>query len=211
MTNTQKYYETHKNFRASMRQLQADRQSALDKVSRFKGSSGYTQEVEQIEKTFKDKAERVAVDARNSFNDVLTSMQENAEKELPIEPPTMEQESLLRALQMREKIKLEELEQASKYLKGNRLALSILDELALKHNYYTHFSNPNTGDAIRTLANFARTTTSMPFVDNKEGYIYGEERRVDLFSADRDFEDVRDCISFAGGISDVQAFSEVVD
>ena len=102
MTNTEKYYDTHKNFRASMRKLQADRQSALDKVEKFKGSQGYTNEVERIETDFKAKAEQVALDARNAFNDALTSMQKNADKELPIKPPSMEQESLLLALQMRE-------------------------------------------------------------------------------------------------------------
>lgn len=226
MNNTESFFEAFKNFREEMREIQTDERAQLKRVDAFQDSVNYEERKAQIEKRFEAEREKVRQKAREGFTDSVELMKSRLERLEPLEPPSPEQERVIRALRALDTVPPEMLDSAAATVAGNALAMHAFNEICRKNGAHTkQISVKNdrkaAQESIKSLERFARIVLEMPRVDHREQYakspLYhkdaypAESNRVSWLTNDRDFDNAPELISWAGNVTDVDAFSKLVN
>ena len=127
-------FDALRSFDNVRRENRSEYLSIKKNCERFKGSSGYDDDMK------KAKAKRKAADdaardtASKKINECLQQMRENIKK-VAFVAPSPEQVSILQILALKSKVSKTELDRAAQSMNGNSLALSALNDIADKHYF----------------------------------------------------------------------------
>lgn len=132
MKNTEKYFNAVAGFIEDMAEISATYDKAVKRLEAFKGSTGYDQGVKEARAKMETDARKMRETYLAQFRDTTEKMRE-AVSNRPLVAPTPEQAALLSVLQMRASLSRDELERAARQMDGCPIALSVLDDLAKKH------------------------------------------------------------------------------
>lgn len=132
MKNSEKYFYGVAGFIEDMAEIAATYDRAVKRLEAFKGSTGYTMEVQKAQNERDAAVQRMRETYLKQFRDATAQMREAIDRR-PLTPPTPEQAALLSVLQMRESLDKDELARAAQQMAGCSAALAVLDDLARKH------------------------------------------------------------------------------
>lgn len=222
MTRTQQYAELVAGFRKEMKAAQESANKKKKGIEKYKGSSGYSEEVAKIEDELRGKVKDIQDQYRPKFDRVISDMKAAA-LSVPIIAPTEEQLRTLELLKMRERLTPDEVRQAAINMKSCPAAMALLRELAKRDDIHglslaTYESTDSILQHVDDLAACAKTICEMPSVDTRDRWtkkplydpdaISGGSR---FLSVDRDFSTTTDCIRVLGGVSDYSVFADAVN
>ena len=103
------------------------------------------------------------------------------------------------------------------------LALSVLDEIAQDQGYYgLHFGKESTDSILKHIDELSRNAQKicrLTAADQKKEFVsqsrpYSESydpAAMELFSVDRDYNSVEDCLAWLGSVKDFDSFSKAVN
>ena len=219
---TRHYYEAVKNYRQKLTDIWAAYDAGMKGLEKYKGSDGYSKEAAELERKRLDAIKATQDEYRAHFANIVQYMRESATTR-SMDTPTEDALRLLSALQMRQKISRDELEQAGRTLKDCPVALSVLDEIAEKMEYHgMRFAAESTDSVLKhinTLADSAarlckldkptsradmaaRASVHSPNYDHNAFYSYRvDQDPADVKDAMRTFGDVGDYDSFAAAVN----------
>lgn len=126
-------------FIEDMAEISATYDRACKRLEAFKGSTGYTMEMQKAQTDRDAAVQRMRETYLKQFRDAAQKMREAIDRR-PLTPPTPEQAALLSVLQMREGLGKDELVRAAQQMAGCSAALSVLDDLARKHKVPVAFN-----------------------------------------------------------------------
>lgn len=219
---TRHYFEAVKGYRSGLRDIWGKHDADMRRLEQYKGSKGYEKEVKDLVKGRKSAVEALQREYVKRFSSILSGMRESATSR-PMIAPTPEELALLQALKMREKISVDELEQAARTLKKNPICLSVLDEIAEKNEirgvHYGAESTASVMEHIDSLAESAKRICALDKCDSRQemvarASIYSPEHTENAlysFQVDRDFISEEDALAYLGGVNNTQAFREAVN
>ncbi len=217
------YFNDITKYRKGMRAIQAEADEALKRLEQYKGSAGYQKDAEAVEEKRLTAVKALQAEVLSSVSETIDGMRKKA-KARQIQPPTAEQESILRLLKMRKTITRNELDQAANSLQDCPLALSVLREIAQDHEilgFHNSGGRASTEEilsSIDALERFARTSCEMPRIDNREEWIKSPlyhadvtRQRLDFFRVDKDLATEDDLLTFAGDVRNLSDFRDAVN
>lgn len=156
MKNTERYYQAVLAFRRAVEGVNEKFRPQYERLERFKDSEHYQEEKKALDKARSELLTEVRDQAVKEFNGVCDAMKA-AYRARPLSAPSDEQLRLLQALQMREKLGMDELRQAVVALEGCPAALEVLRELAHKHGHTWAMQGELAGDTVdRTIDQLRR-------------------------------------------------------
>lgn len=123
----------------------------IHRLERMRGSQYYDDEAKAAREKRAATVEEAQAKARAACQQIFSKMRENAAK-IHTSPPTPEQLAILQALQMREGVTPEELEEIAAAMEGNALALSVVDEISRKNGRYSNFGGTMSRKLSRAAA-----------------------------------------------------------
>ena len=223
MTRTEHYFELVKNYRGELRHIWAEYDNTVQRLGRYKGSEGYTEEVARAAAKRDSAIADLQKEYKTRFACVVSGMKESA-LNLSMIAPTQEQLAILSALKMRETLTRDELEQAGRSLKGCPVALAVVNELAKKHEIhgvhnYGGLSTTAILEAVDTLADNAKRLCDLQRCDSKREMV----ERASVYSpnwtpgalrsyrVDYDPENLENAMGVFGGVENLENFSAAVD
>lgn len=149
MKNTEKYFYGVSGFIEDMAEIAATYDRAVKRLEAFKGSAGYTMEIQKAQNERDVAVQRMRETYLKQFRDATAQMREAIDHR-PLTPPTPEQAALLSVLQMRESLDKGELARAAQQMAGCSAALSVLDDLAKKHKIPGTFNREASASDLRS-------------------------------------------------------------
>lgn len=230
MTNMEWYYKTVRKYREGLDEINQRYDAQLEAKEGYRGSVGYTADVEKIEKERTAEIAALRSECSKAFDACLASMQEHAQAR-PAVAPTDEQMRLVQLLKLKEHVSRDELEHAANSMGNCGLALSILEEIARAHDILGFHaggggvSDQFVQDAIRTLAKSARITLSLERTNQRRQLmnpngtgdgLWGNSPRIgdiEKFRLDVGPENAQACAGRWGGVPEdvYEAFCKAVD
>lgn len=139
MKNTEKCFFNTAGLIEDMAEIAATYDRAVKRMEPFKGSAGYTAEMQRARDELDSSVQRLREDYLWRFRDTVAEMRKSIDHR-PLVSPTPEQAALLSILQMRESIDADELTRAAQQVAGCPAALAVLDDLARKHKVPVTFN-----------------------------------------------------------------------
>jgi len=150
-----------------------------------RGTAIYDETMKEAREIRAGKITEAQKTARAKAQEILTAMRENTKK-AHMTPPTADQMNILQLMQMKKHLTDAELDSAAASMGGNAAALSVLDEIAVKHGIYTshmHYAQEglSPAQAIQAVADLAKHCRDI--IDNTTGVsraaaMYADLRRV---------------------------------
>ena len=222
---TEEYYNLLKEYRDGIREIRSFADSEKQKLEKFKGGLGYADEIKKIEESATEAVNALQAKCRSEGHKIIEGMRSSAENRSLV-APTQEQLQILEVLKMRkpENLKREEIRQIARSLEGCPLALSVLGDICndagLSVSVKGKASTADILSGIDAMEKFMDTTFRMNRVDNIIGWNaspqYGNvEYPIGMqgafIRADKDFSDVRSCVSYTSNVADYDSFTEAVN
>lgn len=152
MKNTEKYFHSVSGFIEDMAEIAATYDRAVKRLEAFKGSTGYTMEIQKAQNERDAAVQRMRETYLKQFRDATAQMREVIDRR-PLTPPTPEQAALLSVLQMRESLDKDELARAAQQMAGCSAALAVLDDLARKHKIPGTFNREASASDLHSKIN----------------------------------------------------------
>lgn len=152
MKNTEKYFYGVSGFIEDMAEIAATYDRAVKRLAAFKGSTGYTMEIQKAQNERDAAVQRMRETYLKQFRDTTAQMREAIDHR-PLVPPTPEQAALLSVLQMRESLDKDELARAAQQMAGCSAALAVLDDLARKHKIPGTFNREASASDLHSKVN----------------------------------------------------------
>ncbi len=227
MTNTEWYFSITRKYREGLNRINTQYDAQIESQKRYAGSQGYEKDIEKIEQARAAEIAALRDDCRDNFNRCLAAMQKNAQAR-PAVAPTQEQLALLQVLQMREKLTRDELSHAAHSMADCPTALSVLGELARKHEILGFHAggvcvtDQFVADSIRAFARNARIMLSLDRTNQRRKLMRGTEgpfgtspsmENISKFRLDVDPGNAQECAARWGGVpmEVYEAFCKAVD
>lgn len=215
MSNANTYFETVQKWRSGLRSINVTYDERRGKLERFKGSSGYEQDLKKLE------AERVAeinalrAEVSTSFRDALANMRLKAGTSKPFTAPSQEQIAILQVLKMLPQVSVEALNRAAVSMAGNSLCLSVLDGIAqeAKHNGVRYNKELTEKELLDYISHLEKDAQAMLRLNrtNIQQENAAPQGDITLYRIDVDPKDLGDCLSRFGNVQDVDGFCTAVD
>ena len=200
--------------------------AAVEALEKFKGSNGYQPELDKLNANWKRELDALRAEHRPLLVAPLAAMREEVAKRMgDLVVPDQRQLVMLQILNMKSTVSRSELDRAAAALQGCPLALSVLDDLAVKHEI--HGCHYNDGpDPDRVLQQLDQMEINLGWFLSAERhnakYVPGNRenpgqndtfediRRIQLT---RDFQTAEDCCRVFGAIptDQVDAFESMVE
>lgn len=213
---TKAYFEAYKSHRAGLAAIWETFDKAMKAIEPYKGSAGYDKDKAALEKSRDDAITEHNKEYGAKFTDILNGMEESVEK-VALKAPTADMLAILQTLSMRQKVERGELRQAARALRDNPLALSALDEIAVKHNMggvrgeFGGETPTSVNRHIKALRNSAsqimalrRPNSRREMAANAQNEVRNTGSGISAlkgFMADRDFETEAEALEYFGGVS----------
>lgn len=179
MRATEKIYKAARNYREKLAELQNERDRAIEAAEDMRGSTAYEKAVYSAKSKLQAARADLQTETREEIRQAAASMQQAIDGYMRAAAvPTSEQLRVLEVLRMRENIKPDEIEAAAYQLRGCPLALSVLEEIAVKHELRQLVPLMDTGlsrdavfDAASNLTKAAYNVACMPEAGYGEKYL----------------------------------------
>lgn len=215
MSNTGNYFSTVQKWRAGLRSINSVYDNRRQKLDRFKGSSGYSSDLKDLEAERVSEIAALRAEVSTSFQGALASMRLKVGTTKPFLAPTQEQLAILQALKMLPQVSVETLDRAAVSMAGNSLCLSVLDGIAqeAKHNgvrYNKELTEKKLLDYISHLEKDAQAMLRLNRTNIRQENA-APQGDITLYRIDIDPEDLGDCLSRFGNVQDVDGFCAAVD
>lgn len=135
MKNSESYFKTVTDFQKKMAEITNEYTTTMTRAAPYRGSDAYRKI--ETDATAKRDADILALKQTcwPRFQSIISDMR-TAAASRPMIPPTPSQEAILRTLQMRTTLTVDELKMAENSLKSCPIALSVLDDIANAHNIH---------------------------------------------------------------------------
>lgn len=187
--------------------------AAVEALEKFKGSNGYQPELDKLNANWKRELDALRAEHRPLLVAPLAAMREEvAKKQGDLVVPDQRQLVMLQILNMKSTVSRSELDRAAAALQGCPMGLSVLDDLAVKHEL--HGCHYNDGpDPDRVLQQLDQMESNVGWFLSAERhnaqYVPGNRenpgqndsfddiRRIQLT---RDFQTAEDCCRVFGTI-----------
>lgn len=128
-------------YRAGLREIWASFDQGMKELEPMKGSKHYIERCEELTTERDNAIHNLQTEFRNEFSLTIEGMRASATTR-PANPPSADQLAILQALNMRQKVSIEDLEMAEQSMTGNDLALSTLQDIAVAKG--VHYRIPTT-------------------------------------------------------------------
>ena len=142
-------------YRAGLREIWASFDQGMKELEPMKGSKHYIERCEELTTERDNAIHNLQTEFRNEFSLTIEGMRASATTR-PANPPSADQLAILQALNMRQKVSIEDLEMAEQSMTGNDLAITDKDAISLIES------------ALRQVAD--GTAEGTPLQDEKYGY-----------------------------------------
>lgn len=129
MSNSLRYHDAWKSYRAAVRAARDRYERELARLEPYKDSKKGAEQMEEARATFEGELEAARASARPAFSAVLKDMREHTHKP-SMTPPSAEQLATLQALELRTELENGEIEAAAEIMRGNDLAMRTLRDVA---------------------------------------------------------------------------------
>lgn len=129
MSNSLKYHDAWKSYRAAVRAARDRYERELARLEPYKDSKRGAEQMEEARATFEGELEAARASARPAFSAALKAMREHVGKP-SMTPPSAEQLATLQALELRTDLENGEIEAAAEIMRGNDLAMRTLRDVA---------------------------------------------------------------------------------
>lgn len=222
VSNTDLFYEKALSFQNERLGLKEKRDKVLNDLEKYRGSEGYTTEVEKLNGQYQDDLAELQRKYRPEFMTILDGMTDAIGKR-PAKAPTDEQIRLLNALSLKKKVNRQELETVANACVDNPLCLSVLDEIAVNNGIHANYSklcpemvNSKAQELVSGLRDgindFLRYDSSRASRVAQRYYLINQGMQLET-TPRRTFNDKVSCFAEVGGMSEeeLQAFSKVSD
>lgn len=226
MNRTQAYFDAYRNHRNELRGAWAAYDKELTALEPYRGSAGYTGDVERLTKQRDEQVAQINTKYAKEFDGILAGMRLSVDM-MPLPVTTDEQMNALAVLKMREKVTREELRQAARAVQGNALALGVVHEVAAKNGYravmneFGGESVDSTKRCIDTLTKSARELVRLTKVDARvergiaamkaHGLNGSGVNELRGYRVDTDIDTVGELLGRFGNVHDIDGFSEMVN
>lgn len=222
MNRTWEYFKSVKGYRENLGAIWTEYDKKVAGLERYKGSAGYDEELKKAAQDRDAAIKELQGKAYARFADIIEGMKESA-RNRPLVAPTAEQMNLLQLMQMREKVTRDELEQAARTLKGNAAALSVLEEISLKHDIHSvGFAMESTAGIMKhidSLFDSAKRICALNKPNSKQEMVAAtdihspEWKSGAMYSyrVDRDFDNEADTMAALGDVHSLSEFQNAVN
>jgi len=176
MNNVERYNAIVGKFRQGLNDINSRYDEQIEAKKCYAGSVGFEADIKAIEEKRAAEIAALRENCSEDFDCCIAAMQKAAQSR-PITPPTQEQVNILQLLKMKEHVSRDELEHAAHSMRDCSLALSILEEIAGKHDILgfhaggTCISDNYVNSAIREFAKSARTILSLTRTNQRKEYM----------------------------------------
>ena len=213
-------------YRAGLREIWASFDQGMKELEPMKGSKHYIERCEELTTERDNAIHNLQTEFRNEFSLTIEGMRQIAITR-PATPPSADQLAILQALNMRQKVSIEDLEMAEQSITGNDLALSTLQDIAVAKG--VHYRIPTTKkdlilQRIDSLADSASRLLKLEKPDSRRERLETAHRNRyekhvydhDVFSSfwqDQDVSGEDEALNLFGGIAPDQIadFKEAVN
>ena len=138
---TKWFFDDWCKFRNGLREIWASFDQGMKEIEPMKGSLRYTERCEELRVERDNAMHDLRTEFQNEFSVTIEGMRQSVNTR-PATPPSADQLAILQALNMRQKVSVEELKMAEQSMNGNDLALSTLQDLAAAKG--VHYRIPTT-------------------------------------------------------------------
>lgn len=137
--NTEAFYVKAKEYQTKRAELVSDYESKLQSLKRYEGGKEYKRDLEKLQKAHKEALTALQDEYRKSLRTIMDGMSESISRR-KVNPPTNEQLNALHLLTMRDKVSGEELDRVAEMVKGNGVAMGVIQEIARKNGIYKNYN-----------------------------------------------------------------------
>ena len=138
IANTDLVFVRCKEYQDKRQELSMEYEKKVHSLERFKGSSGYDDDVLQLKTKYEADLKSLYNEYQPGIMTVVSSMMDMIGNRT-MNAPTTDQINLLNILKMKKKVTLEECQRAAETVKDNPLALKIVTEIANDHGILRSF------------------------------------------------------------------------
>lgn len=137
-------------YRQELAELTDLHDAAVEALEKFKGSNGYQPELDKLNANWKRELDALRAEHRPLLVAPLAAMRAEVEKRMgDLVVPDQRQLVMLQILNMKSTVSRSELDRAAASMQGCPLALSVLDDLAVKHGHHgCHYNDAPNPDAV---------------------------------------------------------------
>lgn len=226
MNRTQAYFDAYRNHRNELRGAWAAYNKELTALEPYRGSAGYTGDVERLTKQRDEQVAQINTKYAKEFDGVLAGMRLSMDY-MPMPTVTDEQMNALAVLKMRSKVTRGELEQAARAVADNPVALGVVYEVAENNGYHGlrgvvgGESIDSARRCIDSLEQAARELVALDKVDaRKERGIQAMRdvrdtgsgiRSLRGYRVDCDIDNVTEAMAKFGSVRDLNSFETFVN
>lgn len=138
MKNSDCFYKYASDFQTARKSVMDKYEKRIVDLQPMKGSQYYIDEMSKAEKDMKMALEDLMFKYGTEMRKYIRYMRD-ANHKRPMEAPTAEMVNMLTVLRMKDSVTSEEIQMAANAMKSNALALSVLQEIANKHDLHGNF------------------------------------------------------------------------
>lgn len=138
---TKWYFNDWCKYRNGLREIWQIFDHGMEMIKGLESSKRYTERLEELTRERDNAIHNLQAELQNEFSVTIEGMRKSVD-ERPATPPSADQLAILQALNMRQKVSVEELEMAEQSMNGNDLALSTLQDIAAAKG--VHYRIPTT-------------------------------------------------------------------
>lgn len=140
ISNTELLYVKAKQFQDKRVEIVEEYEKAFQALQRFKGSQGYEEDVESLQKKRDEALTALIEEYRPGFNTVFGGMMDAIGRR-SVSAPTNDQINLLNLLKLKKNVTLEECQRIAESVKDNPIAVSVVTEIAHDHGILQGFDH----------------------------------------------------------------------
>lgn len=222
ISNTTLFYKKAMQYQSKRADLMSEYEKGLQSLERYRGSEAYTEDLQKLKDKHEAAMTALIDEYRPAFQTILGGMTDTIGRR-SIPAPTADQVNTLSILRMRKKLTADDVARAAQSLKGSRLALDVLSEIAAEHGLPHDFDDlcpeMSSSTAERVVENLrSQVEDFLQFDTPRSARVaaryyqehYGTETKLPKRA---EFADKAGCFAELGGMDPeaLEQFSAIVD
>lgn len=222
ISNTTLFFKKAMQYQSKRADLVSEYEKGLQSLERYRGSEAYTEDLQKLKDKHEAAMTALIDEYRPAFQTIIGAMTDAIGRR-SIPAPSQDQLSILSVLRMKRRVTAEDCRRVAEAVRGNRLALDVVEEIAAEHKLPHDFDDlcpeMSSSTAERVVENlrsqvedFLMHDTSRPARIAARFYAehYGTETKLPKRA---EFADKAGCFAELGGMDPeaLEQFSAIVD